>query len=108
MKRSAALCGVLLASVILLYAQDNKPTEMTGVICHSACLAKSAGHASCDATCTDTSSPVVFVEDNGNVTKINNPAICKGKMGQKVKVKCNMHKEDQSMDVLDVILSTAG
>src|ERR1700757_1013917 len=108
MKRSASLCGVLLASLILLYAQDNKPVEMTGVICHSTCITQSAGHATCDANCTDKSGPPVFVEDNGKVSKINNPDIVKGKMGQKVKVKCNMHKEDQSMDVLDVILSTAG
>jgi hypothetical protein len=108
MKRSAALCGVLLAFLILLYAQDNKPVEMSGVICNSTCITKSAGHATCDANCTDKSGPAVFVDDNGSVTKINNPAMCKGKMGQKVKVKCNMHKEDQSMDILDVILSTAG
>lgn len=108
MKRSAALCGILLASLILLYAQDNKPMEMTGVICNSSCINQSAGHASCDANCTDKSGPAVFVEDNGTVSKINNPETVKGKMGQKVKVKCNMHKEDQSMDILDVALMNAG
>jgi len=108
MKRSAALCGLVLASLILLYAQDNKPTEMTGVICNSTCINQSAGHASCDANCTDKSGPAVFIEDNGNVSKINNPEIVKGKMGQKAKVKCNMHKEDQSMDILDVALANAG
>lgn len=108
MKRSAALCGVLLASLILLYAQDNKPVEMTGAICYSTCINQSAGHASCDANCNDKSGPAVFVEDNGNVTKINNPDMVKGKMGQKVKVKCTMHKEDQSMDILDAALMNAG
>ena len=109
MKRSAALCGILLASVILLYAQDTtKPMEMTGVICNSSCVTQSAGHASCNAGCTDKSGAAVFVEDNGNVSKINNPETVKGKMGQKVKVKCNMHKEDQSMDILDVALMNAG
>lgn len=108
MKRSAVLCGVVLASLILLYAQDNKPMEMTGVICNSTCINQSAGHATCDANCTDKSGPAVFVEDNGNVSKINNPETVKGKMGKKVKVKCNMHKEDQSMDILDVALMNAG
>ena len=108
MKRSAALCGILLASAILLYAQDKKPMEMMGTICHSTCITQSAGHAACDPNCTDKSGPAVFVEDNGNVSKINNPDIVKGKMNQKVKVKCNMHKEDQSMDILDIVLASAG
>jgi hypothetical protein len=108
MKRSATLCGIVVASLILLYAQDNKPTEMTGVICNSTCINQSAGHASCDSNCTDKSGPAVFVEDNGTVSKINNPETVKGKMGQKVKVKCNMHKADQSMDILDVALMNAG
>jgi hypothetical protein len=108
MKRSAALFGVLLASLILLYAQDNKPVEVTGVVCNSTCINQSAGHAACDPNCTDKSGPVMFVQDNGQVTKVNNPEICKSKMGQKVKVKCNMHKDDQSMDVLDIVLANAG
>ena len=50
MKRSAALCGIVLASLILLYAQDkdNKPVEVVGVVCHSTCITQSAGHATCD------------------------------------------------------------
>src|SRR5262245_22674612 len=108
MKRSVALCGFVLASLILLYAQDTKPMEMTGVICNSTCVSQSAGHAACDANCADKSGSAVFVEDSGKVSKINNPDMVKGKMGQKVKVKCNMHKEDQSMDILDVALMNAG
>jgi hypothetical protein len=107
MKRTAASCGVLLASLILLYAQGNKPIEMTGTICNSTCVTQSAGHATCNANCTDKSGPAVFVEDNGKVSKINNPDKVKGKMGKKVKVKAN-RKDDQSMDILDVILMNVG
>ena len=107
MKRSAALGAIVLASLILLYAQDNKATEMTGWVCNSTCVTQSAGHATCDANCADKSGAAVFVQDNGKVSKINNPDMVKGKMGQKIKVKCNM-KDDESMDILHVIEANAG
>jgi len=34
--------------------------------------------------------------------------VVKGKMGQKVKVKCNMSKDKQAIEILEVILSNAG
>jgi len=108
MKRSALLFTIILASFALLYAQQNKPMEMTGVICNSACVSQSGGQATCNANCADKSGDAVFVEDNGKITKISNPEVVKGKMGQKVKVKCNMSKDKQAMEILEVILSNAG
>jgi hypothetical protein len=108
MKRSVALLTIVLASLVLLYSQDNKPTEMTGWICNSTCVHQSAGHASCDADCTDKSGAAVFVEDSGKVSKISNPDMVKGKMGQKVKVKCNMNKDTESMEILELIQANAG
>jgi hypothetical protein len=104
MKRNATLFVVALASVIFLYAQDNAPVEMTGWICTSACATQSAGHASCDASCAgnDKNGDVVFVDDNGKVTKISNPDMVTGKMGQKVKVKCKMDENKEFMQILDV------
>lgn len=110
MKRNAALFVVALAAVSFLYAQDNAPLDMTGWICTSACVTQSAGHATCDASCTakDKSGDAVFVDDSGKVSKISNPGIVKGKMGQKVKAKCKMSKDKESMEILDVILANAG
>jgi hypothetical protein len=108
MKRSAALLTIVLTSVILLYAQDTKVMEMTGWVCNSACVTQHAGQATCDATCQDKSGDAVFVEDSGKVTKIANPDMVKGKMGQKVKVKCTMDKDKQAMQILDVVLANAG
>ena len=107
MKRSAQVLTMVLASFALLLAQS-KPMEMTGVICNSTCVTQSGGQASCDANCTDKSGDAVFVEDNGKITKISNPEMVKGKMGQKVKVKCNMSKDKQAMEVLEVVLANAG
>ncbi len=108
MKRSAALFTIVLTSLILLYAQDNKPMEMTGWICNSACVKQSAGQATCDATCTEKSGDAVFVDDAGKVSKISNQDMVKGKMGQKVKVKCQMSKDKEAMEILEVIQANAG
>lgn len=104
MKRSAGLCTIVLASVLLLYGQSDTPKEMTGWICTSACVAKSASHASCDASCAgkDKHGEAVFVDDNGKVSKISNPDKIKGKMGKKVKAKCKMNKDNDSMWIFSI------
>jgi hypothetical protein len=110
MKRSVILLMLAVAPVILLHAQESTPVDMTGSICTSACVAQRAGHATCDATCAgkDKNGDAVFVDDSGKVSKISNPEIVKGKMGQKVKAKCKMSKDNESMQILDVILANAG
>jgi hypothetical protein len=102
------LFTIVLASLVLLYAQDNQPMEMSGWICNSTCVNQSAGHATCDASCTDKSGSAVFVEENGKVSTISNPDMVKGKMGQKVKVKCTKDKDKESMEILEVIQANAG
>jgi hypothetical protein len=108
MKRSAMLFTIVLASLVLLYAQDNQPTEMSGWICNSTCVNQSVGHATCDASCTDKSGNAVFVQENGKVSTISNPDMVKGKMGQKVKVKCTMDKDKEAMEILEIIQANAG
>ena len=108
MKRSAALFTILLFSLALLYAQEQQSMEMTGWVCNSACVTQSAGHTTCDANCTNKSGDAVLVQDNGKVTKISNPDVVKGYMGQKVKAKCKMNKDGEAMEVLDIALANAG
>ena len=107
MKRSATLVTILLTSLILLYAQE-QPMVMTGWVCNSPCVKQSAGKATCDASCADKSGDVVFVEDTGKVTKIANPDMVKGHMGQKVKVKCKMNKDTESMEIQQLLQANAG
>jgi len=108
MKRSAVLFTLVLTSLILLYAQDNPSKEMTGWICNSTCVTQAAGHASCDANCSDKSGDVVFVEENGKVTKISNPDMVKANMGQKVKAKCRMSKDREAMEIEELLQANAG
>jgi hypothetical protein len=107
MKRNAVLFTIVLSSLILLYAQDNKPMEMVGWICNSTCVTQSAGHATCDSGCTDKSGAAVFIEDDGKVSTISNPDMVKGKMGQKVKVRGQMNKDKDAMEILEVIPANA-
>jgi hypothetical protein len=104
MKRNAGLCTIVLASVLLLCAQNHTPKEMTGWICTSACVNHNVGHAACDASCAgkDKTGEAVFVDDNGKVSKISNPDIVKDKMGKKVKAKCKMNKDNESMWIFSI------
>ena len=105
MKRYAVLFIIAVTSVILLYAQEKQPTEMSGWICSSACVKQHAGFATCDANCSDKSGDAVFVSDEGKVSKISNPDMAKGKMGQQVKMKCRMDKENDSMEIIEFLSS---
>lgn len=114
MKRIAGLLVIVLGSWMLIYAQDqsqggsqDKGHEMTGWICNSKCVNQTAAKAACDETCTDKSGDVVFVDDAGKVTKIANPDMVMDKMGKKVKVKGKMMKDQDMMEIYNVVL-TAG
>jgi hypothetical protein len=114
MKRLVGLLMTVFFSSVLLYAQQSskatqsqtgKGTEMTGWICSSKCVTHTAGTAACDQTCNDKSGDVVFIDDSGKVTKISNPDMAMDKMGKKVKVHCDMNKEQGTMQLYDVVLS---
>ena len=110
-KRNAGLCTIVLASALVFYGQSETPKgqsdipkQMTGWICTSACVNKTVSQATCDATCAgkDRRGEAVFVDDNGKVSKISNPDMVKGKMGKKVKAKCKMNKDNDSMQILSI------
>jgi hypothetical protein len=65
--------------------------EMRVRIRTSACVTQSAAHAACDAICAG--------GDNGKSSKISNPDMVKGKMGQKVKAKCRMRNDNDKEPV---------
>jgi hypothetical protein len=107
MKRIIGLLSMVLALMMLGYAQDQaKPIEMTGWICNSKCVNHDKPTATCDASCTETSGDVVFIDDKGKTTKISNPAMVKGHMGKKIKVKCEM--KDGEMQIDQIILGSYG
>ena len=85
------VCTVTLVFVVspFLFAGDkDKGSDMTGTVCDQKCVKQDADKASCDTSCTEQSGEAAFIDDQGKVWKVANPAVCKGKMGKKVKVNC--------------------
>src|SRR5579863_5440388 len=67
------LVAVTLAAVPI-YAEDaTNGAEMTGWLCNSKCIARTATQAACDQNCVDKTGDAVLVDDRGQVLKIANP-----------------------------------
>jgi hypothetical protein len=88
------LFTVVLSLTGLIAAQDSSgtkkssnPQQMTGTICNSSCVTQVENLPTCDPTCTIDTGDCVFVDNQGTVTKVENPDKCKGVMGKKVKIK---------------------
>jgi hypothetical protein len=102
MKRIPYLLVALLASAISLYAEDmGKTNDMTGWLCNSKCVTKSATHAACDQGCTDKSGDVVLVDNHGQVFKIANQDKVMSQAGKKVKMKCRSVKGEKDTMYVD-------
>jgi hypothetical protein len=87
MRRILCIMTLVFAATSCLSASDKKKgDDMTGTICDQKCVKQDADKASCDLSCTEKSGEATFIDDQGKVWKVANPAVCKGKMGKKVKV----------------------
>ena len=78
MKSAFWLFCICLCSVALVQAQSSEVQssgkEMTaGRTCYTSCLTEVGGVATCDLACTSTAGDRVFVDDQGNFTKIGGP-----------------------------------
>jgi hypothetical protein len=114
MKRIAGLMALALGFTLSMAAQDNgknssgKGTEMTGTLCGAKCVKQDSGKAACDSGCTAKSKDIVFIDEQGKATKVANPGMAKGKMGQKVKIHGEMMQGKDEMKLYDVVLANAG
>lgn len=87
MKRILCVMTLIFATTPFLSAGDKgKGNDMTGTICDQKCVKQDADKASCDVSCTEQSGEAAFIDDEGKAWKVANPAVCKGKMGKKVKL----------------------
>lgn len=99
MKRILCIMALVFATTPFLSAQDKSTGhDMTGTICDQKCVKQDADKASCDLSCTEQSGEAVFVDDQGKAWKVANPAVCKGKMGKKVKL--NGKKMEDQQDTM--------
>ncbi|MGE5323587.1 MAG: hypothetical protein ACM3SW_12020 [Actinomycetota bacterium] len=107
MKRMAAVLGMVLGCTLFTMAQDmgSKGTEMSGVLCNAKCVKQDAGKAACDSGCTAKGNDIVFIDDEGKVTNVANPKMAKGKMRKKVKVRGEMMKDKNMMEIYDITIT---
>lgn len=90
-KRIVCIIALVFAMAPFLSAQDKgKGNDMSGTICDQKCVKQDADKASCDLSCTEQSGQAAFIDEQGKLWKVANPAICKGKMGKKVKLNGKM------------------
>jgi hypothetical protein len=85
------------------FAGDEKKPEMSGWICYAKCVDQSSAKATCDQHCTETSGDIVFINDNGKVTKIANQDVAKPMCGKKVKMNATMDKDSDMLAIQNVI-----
>jgi len=91
---------VFLCSAVLLQAQSSgNRKEMNGMACYSRCVTQVDNKATCDPQCTDMSGDTVFVDDQGNVMKVANPDMVKGKMGKHMKVMAAPTEEQREREI---------
>jgi len=103
MKRIAVLIVLVFGLSTFLSAGDkSKASKMNGTICDQKCVKQDAGKASCDASCTEQSGEATFIDDQGKAWKVDNPDVCKGHMGKKVKVKCKKNEDQNSLQILSI------
>jgi hypothetical protein len=78
---------VFVMSPFVFAGDKNNGNEMSGTICDQKCVKQDVNKASCDTSCTEQSGEAAFIDDQGKAWKVANPAICKGHMGKRAKVK---------------------
>jgi len=109
MKRITWSLVAVLVSAISLYAEDTgKATNMTGWLCNSKCVTKSAGHAACDQSCVEKSGDIVLVDDHGKVFNIANQDKVMPHAGKKVDMKCHSVKGKKDTMYVDSVSLYAG
>jgi hypothetical protein len=99
MKRILCIMALAFVTTPFLFAGDkDKGNDMTGTICDQKCVQQDADKASCDLSCKEKSGEAAFIDDQGKLWKVANPAICKGKMGKQVRI--NGKKMENQQDTM--------
>lgn len=108
MKKIAWLLLATLCSVMAVAAQDNNnagksPKEMTGWVCNSKCVDQSSGAPTCNQSCSEAAGEVVFIQDNGQVTKIANQQMAQPMAGKRCKIKATKDPSTGMLAVQNIV-----
>lgn len=102
------LIATLCSAMVLIAAQDqnnasNNPKEMIGWVCNAKCVDQSSGKPTCNQNCSEAAGEVVFIQDNGKVTKIANQQMAQPMAGKKCKIKGTMDPNSGMLAVQNII-----
>jgi hypothetical protein len=104
MRRISWILAAVLCSAMFLFAGDNdKASEMTGWVCNSKCVTQNMGKATCNASCSETSGNVVFIDDQGQVSQIANQEMAKPMTGKRCKMKATMDPSTGMLAVQNIV-----
>lgn len=109
MRKTAWLLIATLGSAMMLVAAQeqnnasNSPKEMIGWVCNAKCVDQSSGKPTCNQKCSEAAGEVVFIEDNGQVSKIENQEMAQPKAGKKCKIKATRDPDTGTLGVQNII-----
>jgi hypothetical protein len=108
MKKIAWLLIATLCSAMALVAQDKssadkKANDMIGWVCNAKCVDQSSGTPSCRQNCSETTGEVVFIQDNGQISKIVNQKMVQPMTGKKCKIKATRDQDSGMIAVQNII-----
>jgi hypothetical protein len=108
MRTTALLLIATLCSAMALVAQEsnNAPStgrDMIGWICNAKCVDQSSGKPTCNQNCSEAAGEVVFIQDNGQVTRISNQQMAQPMAGKKCKIKATRDPDSGMLAVQNIV-----
>ena len=108
MRKIAWLLIATLCSATVLVAQDTNnasksPKEMIGWVCNAKCVDQSSSKPACKKDCSESAGEVVFIQDNGQITKIANQQMAQPMAGKKCKVKGTKDPDSGMLAIQNII-----
>ena len=89
-----ALC----AAVVITIPASSNATQPNGAVCNSACVTKVHGVATCDPECTARSGHCIFVDNQGDLTKVTDRKDCRGYTHKPVKTAAVPQETEQQRE----------
>ena len=107
-KAAWLLIATLCSAMVLVDAQDNNTAnksskEMIGWVCNAKCIDRSSEKPTCNQNCSEDAGEVVFIQDNGQVTKIANQQMAQPMAGKKCKIKGTKDPDSGMIAIQNII-----
>jgi hypothetical protein len=108
MRKIVWLLIATFCSATVLVAQDGNNAsksdkEMIGWVCNAKCVDQSSSKPTCKQDCSEATGEIVFIQDNGQITKIANQQMAQPMSGKKCKVKGTKDPDSGMLAIQNII-----